>query len=101
MHAGNLSFVNGHGRPYQLAPAYDVLPMGFAPRSGGALVNTLPPAPLSASVDGETWREALHLAEMFFAMVSDCDGFSGRFSPCIEEIRRHIDEVASRIARLG
>jgi hypothetical protein len=96
-----LSFVNGHGRPYQLAPAYDVLPMGFAPRSGGALVDTLPPAPLSASVDGETWREALHLAEMFFAMVSDCDGFSGRFFPCIEAIRRHIDEAASRIARLG
>ena len=101
MHAGNLSFVNRHGRPYQLAPAYDVLPMGFAPRSGGALVDTLPPASLSASVDGETWREALHLAEMFFAMLSDCDGFSGRFSPCIKAIRRHIDEAASRIARLG
>lgn len=101
MHAGNLSFVNSHGRPYQLAPAYDVLPMGFAPRSGGAVVDTLPPASLSASVGGETWREALHLAEMFFAMVSDCDGFSGRFSPCVEAIRRHIDEAASRIARLG
>ena len=101
MHAGNLSFVSRHGRPYQLAPAYDVLPMGFAPGGGGAVVDTLPPASLSASVDGETWREALHLAEMFFVMVGDCDGFSGRFSPCIEAIRRHIDEAASRIARLG
>lgn len=101
MHAGNLSFVSRHGRPYQLAPAYDVLPMGFAPGGGGAVVDTLPPASLSASVDGETWREALHLAEIFFVMVSDCDGFSGRFSPCIEAIRRHIDEAASRIARLG
>ena len=101
MHAGNLSFVSSHGRPYQLAPAYDILPMGFAPGSGGALVDTLAPAPLSASVDSETWREALHLAEMFFTKVSDCDGFSGRFSPCIEAIRRHIDEAASRIARLG
>jgi hypothetical protein len=100
MHAGNLSFVNNHGRPYQLAPAYDVLPMGFAPRSGGALVDTLPQASLSASVTGETWREALHLAEMFFAMVSDYDGFSGRFFPCVEAIRRHIDDAASRIARL-
>lgn len=101
MHAGNLSFVSSHGRPYRLAPAYDVLPMGFAPGSGGAVVDTLQPASLSASVDGETWREALHLAEMFFAMASDCDGFSSRFSPCIETIRRHIDEAASRIARLG
>ena len=101
MHAGNLSFVSRHGRPYQLAPAYDVLPMGFAPKSGGAIVDTLSPAPLSASVDGETWREALNLAEMFFTMVSHCDGFSGRFSPCVEAMRRHLDEAASRIARLG
>lgn len=101
MHAGNLSFVSRHGRPYQLAPAYDVLPMGFAPRSGGAIVNTLPPASLPASVDGETWRAALHLAELFFAMLSDCAGFSGSFTPCIEAIRQHIDEATSRIARLG
>jgi hypothetical protein len=87
MHAGNLSFVSRHGRPYQLAPAYDVLPMGFAPRGGGTIVDTLPPASLSA-VDGETWREALHLAEMYFARVSDCAGFSGSFSPCIEALRR-------------
>ena len=101
MHAGNLSFVSRHGCPYQLAPAYDVLPMGFAPRSGGALVDTLLPASLSASVDGKAWREALNLAEMFLVMVSHCDGFSGRFSACIEAMRQHLDEAASRIARLG
>ena len=101
MHAGNLSFVSRHGRPYQLAPAYDVLPMGFAPGSGGAIVNTLPPASLSASVDGETWRAALQLAERFLAMLNDGAGFSGSFTPCIEALRQHIDEAASRIARLG
>jgi len=101
MHAGNLSFVSRHGRPYQLTPAYDVLPMGFSPRSGGAIVNTLPPASLSASVDAETWRAALHLAERFLAMLSDCAGFSGSFSLCIEAIRQHINEAASCIARLG
>ncbi len=101
MHAGNLSFVSRHGRPYQLAPAYDVLPMRFAPRSGGAIVNTLPQASLSASVDGETWRAALQLAERFFTMLGDGAGFSSSFTPCIEAIRQHIDEAASRIARLG
>lgn len=101
MHAGNLSFVSRHGRPYQLAPAYDVLPMGFAPRSGGAIVDTLPPASLPAAVDAETWRAALRLAEEFHAILSDCAGFSGRFVPCIAAIRRHIDEAAARIARLG
>lgn len=101
MHAGNLSFVSRHGRPHQLAPAYDVLPMGFAPSASGTVADALPPALLSAAVDGDTWREALHLAEIFFAMVSDCDGFSDRFSPCIAAIRRHIDEATSGIARLA
>jgi hypothetical protein len=101
MHAGNLSFIHQHSRPYQLAPAYDVLPMAFAPRSGGAIVNTLPSATLHASVDGETWRQALQLAERFFAVVSCCAGFSANFAPCIAALRQHMDEAASRIARLG
>ena len=101
MHAGNLSFIRGHGRPYRLAPAYDMLPMGFAPRSGGALVNTLSPVSLTSSVDSHTWREALNLAERFYALIRNCDGFSARFTPCLETLRRHIDDAASRIARLG
>lgn len=35
MHNGNLSFFSEHGRPYDLAPAYDMTSMGFAPRNGG------------------------------------------------------------------
>lgn len=31
MHSGNLSFVSEHGRPYDIAPAYDMTPMAFAP----------------------------------------------------------------------
>lgn len=101
MHAGNLSFVSRHGRPYRLAPAYDVLPMGFAPRAGGALVDTLAPAALIATVDADTWRQALQLAENFFARLSDTAAFSPRFQPCIAALDRHIDEAARRIARLG
>ncbi len=101
MHAGNLSFISTQGRPYQLAPAYDVLPMGFAPKSSGELPNTLPPASLSPHVNGETWRQALQLAEVFFTKVSERDGFSASFSPCIEEMDRRMNEAASRIARLG
>lgn len=101
MHTGNLSFISRGCRPYQLAPAYDMLPMGFAPRSSGAVVGTLPPASLIATVDGKTWHQALHLAEDFLAKVIDCAGFSGTFAPCIEAMRRHMEEAASRIARLG
>ena len=104
MHGGNLSFLSGEGRPYRLAPAYDMLPMGFAPRSSGLVVDTLPPLSplsLSASVDGAIWREALALAETFLARLRDCDGFSSRFAPCIAAISQRMDEAASRIARLG
>lgn len=101
MHHGNLSFISAHGRPYHLAPAYDILPMGFAPKSGGEMVNTLRPATLLDAIDGETWREALELSERFFALASDCDRFSASFAPCLTALRAHLDEARSRISRLG
>ncbi|MBN6045342.1 type II toxin-antitoxin system HipA family toxin YjjJ [Citrobacter sp. ku-bf4] len=101
MHHGNLSFISSHGRPYQLAPAYDMLPMGFAPKSGGESVNTLRPAMLSETVSTEIWHEALELAETFFSLVSDCDRFSERFTPCVVALRDHLNEARTRISRLG
>lgn len=101
MHAGNLSFVSGHGRPYDLAPAYDMLPMGFAPRTGGGLPDTLSEATLHAGVDNATWREAEGLAREFLSRVRNAAGFSPRFLPCIEALERHIEDASIRIARLG
>ena len=101
MHHGNLSFISSHGRPYDLAPAYDMLPMGFAPKSGGALVNTLRPVTLIDAVAGKIWHEALELAERFYALASDSRRFSASFSPCLAALRSHLDEARSRISRLG
>lgn len=101
MHHGNLSFISDHGRPYQLAPAYDMLPMGFAPRAGGAIVNALRPVSLPQVISREIWQQALELAESFFAAASSCDRFSPRFAPCLDALRHHLDEARSRIARLG
>lgn len=100
MHHGNLSFTNRHGHPYHLAPAYDILPMGFAPRTGGAIVNELRPASLQEAISGDTWRDALSMAENFLTMASSCERFSANFGPCLEVLRRHLDEASSRIARL-
>ena len=50
MHAGNLSWVSEHGRPYNIAPAYDMTPMAFAPSNSGKLPNTVPAMTLHASV---------------------------------------------------
>lgn len=101
MHHGNLSFISSKGRPYQLAPAYDMLPMGFAPKSGGEIVNTLRPAMLPAAIGSEVWQEALQRAEQFYGLACESNRFSARFRPCLAALRSHLDEAKSRISRLG
>ncbi|MGL5223890.1 MAG: type II toxin-antitoxin system HipA family toxin YjjJ, partial [Aeromonas sp.] len=65
MHKGNLSFISGRGRPYHLAPAYDILPMAFSPARSGAVGNELEPLlpAVWGVVSADTWREALRLAK--------------------------------------
>ena len=101
MHNGNLSFVSEHGRPYDLAPAYDMSPMGFAPRSGGGLPDTIPEASIQATVSNEIWQQAEGLAGTFLARITDASGFSARFGPCITELRQHIETAGAKIRRLG
>ena len=101
MHGGNLSFVAEQGRPHALAPAYDMTPMAFAPRSGGGLPDTVPEAVIHAGVAHDTWRHAQALARAYLARVTADDGFSTRFAPCIAALARHLDAASARIARLG
>lgn len=101
MHGGNLSFVAEQGRPYALAPAYDMTPMAFAPRSGGGLPDTVPEAVIHAGVAHDTWRHAQALARAYLARVTTDDGFSTRFAPCIAALARHLDAASARIVRLG
>jgi len=101
MHHGNLSFVSEHGRPYQLAPAYDMLPMAFAPRSGGSLPDHLPPARLHPSVEAETWRRALALADQFIGSIDGDRRLSDDWRPCADALARHIGGARVKIGRLG
>lgn len=101
MHNGNLSFIAEHGRPYALAPAYDMTPMAFAPRSGGGLPDTLPEAAIHASVDNLTWKRGEKLARDFLARVGIEARFSQRFEGCIAALETHVATAAEKIARLG
>lgn len=101
MHAGNLSFVADHGRPYALAPAYDMTPMAFAPRSSGALPDTVPEPQLSPEVPPATWRAALALAQTWLGRLRATDAFSTRFAPCLVALAGHLDLAAGKIERLG
>ena len=101
MHSGNLSFVSEQGRPYDIAPAYDMTPMAFAPRSGGGLQSTLSGASICAGVTNETWRYAEQLACVFLAQMKASTGFSHRFGSCIAALESHIKTASAKIDRLG
>lgn len=101
MHAGNLSFVSDRGRPYELSPAYDMLPMTFSPTAGGVVRDTLSTAYLHPSVDGATWRAARALAQTYLIRLSDDTRFSAAFQPCIDALRGHLEDASQKIGRLG
>lgn len=102
MHSGNLSFISEHGDcPYDIAPAYDMTPMTFAPRSGGGLPDSISEANIHASVANETWRRAEDLARKFLDRVIAATGFTPRFEPCIAALHHHIDIASAKIERLG
>lgn len=101
MHAGNLSFVGNPGQPYALSPAYDMLPMAFSPTAGGVVRDTVPAAHLGAFVDGDVWRAAGHLAGQYVARLRDDVRLSAAFQPCVDALRRHLDEALLRMDRLG
>ncbi|MEN7529469.1 type II toxin-antitoxin system HipA family toxin YjjJ [Cupriavidus sp. DL-D2] len=104
MHNGNLSFTNGealHARPYVLAPAYDMLSMGFAPRASGALSNTLLPANLRSSVPNAIWMRAYSMAEDYLSGLRAERRFSAAFGPCLDSLATHIREAGAKVSRLG
>ena len=101
MHTGNLSFVTEQGRPYQLAPAYDMLPMAFAPKSGGAIPESLPEAQIHAHIAPAAWRKAEAVARGYLAELRRESGFSNAFLPCIDALERHIEKASVKIARLA
>lgn len=101
MHHGNLSFVSEHGRPYDIAPAYDMTPMSFAPTSGGRLPNTIHPITLHASVSNENWRRAEALATHYLSSLRASDQFSQGFQACMEALEGHLQLAGAQINRLA
>lgn len=101
MHLGNLSFIADRGRPWRLAPAYDMTCMAFRPTGSGRLQDSLANAVITAEVGNDLWRKAQAMAEDFLRRVQAEAGFSARFVPCVAALRAHVSEAAHRIGRLG
>lgn len=90
MHAGNLSFLSEHGRPYQLAPAYDMTPMAFAPTAAGELPERLLALHVGEQVPVRTWLRALPLAQEFVRRLQAAGGLSPGFAPCMAALRQRL-----------
>ncbi|QWT46850.1 type II toxin-antitoxin system HipA family toxin YjjJ [Azospira inquinata] len=101
MHPGNLSLIAAEAPPYALAPAYDMLPMAFAPTAGGDLPQTLASAPLPPAIGAEAWRRALGVARDYLARLREESGFSAAFRPCIGALETHLAAMAEQISRLA
>ena len=102
MHNGNLSFVSEHGRPYALAPAYEMTPMSFAPTSSGRLPDAIHPITLHASVRNDSWRRAQALAMSYLSSLREAsDQFNPEFRVCIGALATHLDSANAQINRLA
>lgn len=101
MHQGNLSFMSEHGRPYALAPAYDMLPMAFSPTQAGAISNSIPPIELHPVVAHQVWADMLVLARNFVERLGTEARLSASFKPCLAALARHLNEAERLIDRLA
>lgn len=101
MHHGNLAFLNSTGRPYEIAPAFDMLPMTFKPGAGGQITNTVKPVPLHSAVPPSAWRRALGIAQDFVQRLRGDTSLSADFKPCLTALGDHLQVMGSKIALLA
>ena len=92
MHDGNLAFRPG----LVLAPAYDMLPMAYAPMRGGELPNREfspdPPLPAEAPI----WIEAAKAAVYFWNLCAEDTRISPDFRRVCDENGRNMAALLSR-----
>ena len=94
-HHGNLALDTNGPAPWSLAPAYDVLPMNYAPRSSGEMRNT----PLifeTPSAESLPYRvQALPLAQSFWQLIEE----DAQISPSFRQLAKENGAVVSEHAR--
>ena len=93
MHDGNLAFRPG----LALAPAYDMLPMAYAPMRGGELPNRDfspdPPLPAKAPI----WRQAAEAAVHFWNTCAEDTRISTDFRRICDDNGRNMATLVSRM----
>ena len=91
-HYGNVSLLVGSDSSWHLAPAYDMLPMLYAPIGGELVEREFDPnllAPTSETID--VWGEARRAARIFWDAVSNEPNLSNEFRTLAA---RHASQLA-------
>lgn len=97
MHPGNLSFFLTGSLPLAVTPAYDMLPMLWAPGAQGEITpRRFTPAPPIPAME-QPWRQAAAMAEDFWTAVSADERTTPDFSritaeslAIIRRLREHV-----------
>jgi len=97
-HFWNISLFTSDGG-LRLAPAYDVLPMLFAPTDTGLPNRSLEPAPPSANTL-DVWRDAAEHAESYWAAVSRDPLISAGFREVATDCRQRVAAARERFRDL-
>ena len=100
MHAGNLSFFLQDGR-LALTPAYDMLPMSFAPGSTGQMRDSAPELRLDLSLSRACWQAAWQMADDYWRRLSADDACSVGFRRLAAEMREKLSGLSESIARMA
>jgi hypothetical protein len=98
MHFGNLAFWFDDELPFRLAPAYDMLPMLWAPTVGNATPSPefAPPSPNPA--EREIWREASAWAVEFWHRVAADPAVYSDFSAIAKRAGAHVERMRELFA---
>ena len=98
MHHRNVSVWFGDSVPFGLTPAYDMLPMCFAPGAQGELVERefSPHPPLPGILD--VWREAAAAAAEFWSAVIDDQRLSPEFRVVASRCAAVVERIRARFA---
>lgn len=97
MHLGNLSFwFSNDTYPFQPAPVYDMLPMGYAPLPDGEVIEREFELPVPLPADHEVIQAALPLARTFWSRIIDDERISHAFRRTAADSYARLDEWVMR-----
>lgn len=112
MHTGNLSFLRTaklssifrRQPPLNLAPAYDMLPMAYAPDRGGNMrsAETLYVPQLTTTVSVAVWQQASAMAECFWMRLLTAPALSNAFRVIADEmLSQQQTHLRASLGRMG